>query len=226
MTRKTQRALTVGVLGMAMLVGGCGTFGNPLDAIRAKKAAPDAFQVVARKDLRMPGTLRPATLPVPRPGESSPLEPNPQADAINALTGRQSIVTEMPSTNVSRGETLLLSAVEAQPEPEIRAQLTRENAERATNEPYEPPSILELVAGRTETVDPETVVDGTAEAKRLQAAGVRTPFDPNAVAEVEREQPQGVTSYYDSTRNRGPVRNRLPSDTTEAPDTPTLGGSF
>ncbi|MEM1300749.1 MAG: DUF3035 domain-containing protein, partial [Pseudomonadota bacterium] len=68
-------------LGAALIIGvsGCETIGSPFDALSTKKRAPDEFQVLARKPLKMPGTL---DLPEPRLGEVSPLEPDPTTDAI------------------------------------------------------------------------------------------------------------------------------------------------
>ncbi len=82
--RAVRIAGPAGLTAMLLALSACGSIGNPLEALGAKIPPPDEFQVIARKPLMMPAT---ATLPEPRPGASSPLDPDPHRDALQALFG-------------------------------------------------------------------------------------------------------------------------------------------
>ena len=170
---------------LAAALAGCDTIGNPITALSSKKLAPDEFQVIVRRGLERPPGLDASTLPEPRPGAPSPLDPDPQADAIAALTGA---APPPRATAISRGEEALLAAADAQAaSPEIRALVAAETREIEENKPYRPPTIFELLSGREE-IDPETVIDPAAESRRLQESGVPTPTSPRALArEAERQ---------------------------------------
>jgi len=155
-------------------LGGCETIGNPVEALTGKRPAPDEFQVLARAPLNMPPSLN---LPTPRPGEPSPLEPNPQAAALAAL-GRGPELSPGPA---SRGETALLDAANVSAaSPDIRVQLQQDQLASADEE-YRPPTIPELFgAGPDLEIPPEEVLDPVSESQRLQTVGVRAPNDPDA----------------------------------------------
>ena len=93
----------------ALLLAGCDTLGNPLDAISPKREGPDAFQVVARKELRMPPSTGPEALAMPRPGAPSPLEPDPHAEAAAALFGSGAAATAS-ADRMGRAEAALIEA--------------------------------------------------------------------------------------------------------------------
>lgn len=178
-TRRTT-CLLVLVPALAALAA-CDTIGNPIDAMSAKRPSPDEFQVIARKELRRPPGLGTSTLPEPRPGAPSPLEPDPRGDAVAALTGNRVAASAPLASSISRGEAALLAAADAQSaNPDIRTQIIAENVAYEESKPYEPPTIFELFAGERE-YDPEDVVDAPAEALRLSEAGVPTPVDGRAL---------------------------------------------
>lgn len=181
--RQTARTCRFLVLAPALFaLIGCDTIGNPIDVMSSKKPSPDEFQVVARKELRRPPALGSSTLPEPTPGAPSPLDPDPQADAIAALTGQRVAASAPRATSISRGEAALLAAANAEAaDPDIRSEIVAENAEIEDNKPYEPPTIFEVFSGGT-AYDPEDVVDPNAESKRLQESGVPAPVNRTALA--------------------------------------------
>ena len=83
-TRAVRIVGPVGLTAMLLALSACGTIGSPLEALGARIPPPDEFRVIARKPLEMPAT---ATLPVPRPGAPSPLDPDPHRDSLQALMG-------------------------------------------------------------------------------------------------------------------------------------------
>ncbi|MEM1344195.1 MAG: DUF3035 domain-containing protein [Pseudomonadota bacterium] len=187
-------ALTVlAPLGLVVALAGCETLGNPIAAMRAKKEGPDEFQVLARKPLRLPGETRPQALPLPRPGAPSPLDRDPQADAIAALIGTPEGTAPAPTqrppsaAQVSRGEAALLAAAGAPGQgSQIRTQIATENATRAANAPFEPPTIFEVLSS-DEFVDPATVIDPEAEAERLREQGTLAPTRPRRAPQIEED---------------------------------------
>lgn len=172
-------------LGQAMAVaalvafGGCDRIGNPFVVLGSKPPAPDEFQVITRKPLIMPPT---AALPEPRLGAPSPLDPTPNRDAELALLGTD---VGPPPVGTSQGEQALLAAADvAASNPEIRQTLALEEVD--SNEPYEPPTIFELLGTADEP--PEDAIDAAAEARRLQAEGVAAaPIDPEDRPVIEEE---------------------------------------
>lgn len=167
--------LTAGLIGLAGLAAGCDRIGNPLTAIGGRVPPPDEFAVMERRPLIMPPALG---LPEPRPGAPSPLDPNPERDAAMALLG-----TAEPrpvSREVTSGEAALLTSADAAAASnDIRVQLTLD--ERTRDEPYEPPSVFELLglAGGPGIDDAERL-EPVAESQRLQREGVAAPNDPLA----------------------------------------------
>ena len=203
-------------LGLALIasVSGCETIGNPIDVIKGERPTPDEFQVLARKPLKMPGTL---DLPEPRLGELSPLEPDPTTDAVVALLGVPS-ATAAPQP--SPGEQALLSAANASAATSVStAQL--EDAERAAeaNKPYQTPLITELFGADSDDPVEDTLVPD-AEARRLQSEGTAvTPVDPNAVPPRTAEADEGISPDSRPTyeTDDGKPQNRLPrANTTTA----------
>lgn len=190
-----------------LALGGCSSFGNPLVVFAQKREAPDEFQVLAREPLRMPTS---ATLPAPRPGAPSPLEPDPRHEAVVALLGPGAVPAAPAETEPSPGELALLSAADASAaKPGIRKALREDKTHKSSNKPYEPPLLIELFTGGDST--PKNVIDPAAEARRLQREGIAAaPIDPNAEPPVaEEEAPSGQT-LYPSTQDRRPS-NKLPS---------------
>ncbi len=172
----TKRLAGAGAL-IALLatMSACDTIGNPMEVL-GKKPSPDEFQVIARKPLKVPGA---SSLPEPQPGVSSPLEPDPQRDAVVALFGE--IPEGSPTTvAISAGENELLSAVDAAAaEQDIRQALAIEEQQIQENKPYEPPTVSELLTGSDDLIDEEDVLDSRGESRRLQSEGIAAaPIDP------------------------------------------------
>jgi hypothetical protein len=188
---------------------GCDQIGNPFVVLGNKPPAPDEFQVLARKPLRMPAS---AALPEPRPGAPSPLDPDPNRDAVVALLGTDAAPRATGVSGVSGGEQALLSAADvAASNPEIRQTLAEERDSR--NEPYEPPSIFELLGAYE--APPEDVIDPGEESRRLQREGVAAaPVDPadRPVAEAE-EVVEEPSPYPEIGVDRRP--NNRPLSTVE-----------
>lgn len=203
--------LSLAAAAVALLaLGGCDRIGNPFVVLGSKPPAPDEFQVITRKPLRMPAT---AALPEPRPGAPSPLEPDPNRDAVVALLG-SGAAPQAPGR--SRGEQALLSAADvAASNPEIRQTLAVEGERGNPNEPYEPPSIFE-VFGAYEA-PPEDVIDPAEESRRLQREGVAAaPIDPADRPVIEEEEEVEVPSPYpevgvDRRQNNRPFRTVEPA---------------
>lgn len=202
---------------VVLTVSGCESVGNPVDILTGKRSKPDEFQVIARDELRLPGSLSPSALPTPVPGAVSPLDPDPQAEAIAALSGAGA--PQPARTTISRGEAELLEAANANAaDPAIRQQIATENVEIAANEPYEAPTLIELLSGDP-GYDADDVINPNAEARRLQGSGAAAPVNPAALSEeaavnaalAERQeeeataQPDEPPLPRDQTRNEAPV---------------------
>jgi hypothetical protein len=195
--RAVRIAGPIGMTAMLLALPACGKIGNPLELLGAKIAPPDEFQVIAHKPLVMPAT---ATLPEPRPGAPSPLEPDPHRDAQQALLGTSGspvVSTIEPSASE---QVLLSSANAAVTSSEIRVQLEEEKVQEEAAKPYQPPSLGELLTGRKgEKLDESELLDPVAESQRLQRQGIVTPVDPNA-AEAEEEAPVSDDLIYPTAR--------------------------
>ena len=193
-----------------VLLSGCDQVGNPWDVIQGKVRAPDEFEVVARKPLRMPNSLN---LPVPRLGEPSPLDPTPKADAVAALLG----TTPTPNgAQVSQGEAALLAAANARANDSQIRQILEEDKDRVDDsQPYEAPSLVTLLFGEDDDA-PEDALDPAAEARRLSGEGIaKAPVDPNDTGSVERKatDPEGVSR---------PAFERRPNNQLNAEGTPAI----
>ncbi|MEM7189730.1 MAG: DUF3035 domain-containing protein [Pseudomonadota bacterium] len=174
---RTLSIATISIL-IALGVSGCERLGSPLDVLGGKRPGPDEFQVVKRKPLQMPRSL---SLPEPRLGERSPLDFDPANQAATVLTGNQQTATTGPSA----GESALLSAANAEAaQSDIRTQLIEDKENPWGNQPYEAPTILELVNLDGEKA--EDVLNADAEADRLRQQGVApAPVNPAAVPNAE-----------------------------------------
>ncbi len=191
-----------------LALAGCDRIGNPIQALTSKPAAPDEFQVITRRPLQMPPSV---ALPVPQPGARSPLDPDPNRDAVVALLGSDTrTVGSGFGAGPSAGEQALLSAADtAASEPEIRTTLATERDNPRSNEPYEPPTIWELFGGGS-PAKPKDAIDPAAEARRLQIEGVAAaPIDPREVPPADEEAAVEPSPY--PTTMGGPPRNKLPS---------------
>lgn len=163
-----------------LAVSGCGQLGNPIDAITGNTASPDEFEVIARKPLRMPSGVNLSKLPEPRLGAPSPLEPNPNADAAQALFGAGSAGG---AGTTSSSEAALVGA--AQQAADGRTVSEAEIAAAQRSDTYEAPTLSELLFG-DENAPPEDALDADAEARRLQTEGrTSAPVNPNPVPAEE-----------------------------------------
>lgn len=211
-----RRAL-IGPLTLLALAG-CDQVGDPLTALGARPPAPDEFRIVAREPLVVPEGVRGGTnasLPSPRPGARSPLEPDPQSVARAALLGggvpagsvaTGGTVAGEPSPAPSPAERALLATAAANADTDIRETLGADaaRAEAEAEAEFEPPTIAELFGfGDAAGPDPETLIDPVAESQRLQRRGVAAPNDPDAVApEIEAAAEGAAEERAPSPRDR------------------------
>ncbi|MFQ5565637.1 MAG: DUF3035 domain-containing protein [Paracoccaceae bacterium] len=184
--RAARIAGPAGLTAMLLAVSACESIGNPLEAIGATIPPPDEFQVIAHKPLVMPAF---ASLPEPRPGAPSPLDPDPHRDALNALFGTSGSPVVSTIEPGAGEQALLSSANAAAASSDIRFQLEEERIQEEAARPYEPPSLGELLGGsKGEKLDESQLLDPVAESQRLQREGYLTPVDPNATVETEEEE--------------------------------------
>jgi len=181
--RAVRIAGPAGLTAMLLALPACDTLGSPLEALGARIPPPDEFQVIARKPLVMPVS---ASLPEPRPGAPSPLDPDPHRDAIEALFGTSGSPV-VGAIEPSAGERALLSSANAAAPSEIRVLLEEERLQEDVAKPYQAPSLSDFFGGGGEQIDESEMLDPVAESQRLQREGYVTPVDPEAAAEVEEE---------------------------------------
>ncbi len=202
----TKTFLTKAVIATSLLaLAACDTLGNPFEALGRKPPSPDEFQVVSRKPLAMPNSL---SLPEPRLGERSPLEPNPSQDAIAALLGSPGT----PVVAASDGEAALLAAANASAaDDDIRVQVEADRSDAEANKPYEAPSIFELLDGSPKEEFPDAL-NAEAESRRLQSEGIAAaPVNPNDRPQVAREGSESKPNdlFYETAD--GKPKNTLPT---------------
>lgn len=175
------RNFGLAMLGAGVLaLSGCDQIGSPIDAIAGSTVTPDEFEVIARKPLRMPSSVNLSKLPEPRLGAPSPLEPNPNADAVQALFGTGGTGG---AGGTSTSEAALVGA--AQASADGRVVTDAEIAAAKQSDRYEARSLSEVLFGDSDTVV-EDALDPDVEARRLQTEGRSSaPVNPNPVQEEE-----------------------------------------
>ncbi len=205
-TRAVRVAGLVGLAATLLSLSACGSTGGPLDALGARIPPPDEFQVIASAPLVMPTS---AALPVPRPGMPSPLEPDPQRDAVQALLGASASPETVEAAPSAAELVLLRSANAAATSSDIRVQLEEDKIQEEAEKPYQPPTIGELFTGRkSDKLDETELLDPIAESQRLQREGLLTPVDPNAVADEEGEvRTDQSTLDYPTGRPDSPIQH-------------------
>lgn len=223
MTFRRRPPLGAALAAALAVLAGCNSFGDPIEAIGGRRPAPDEFKVLPRKPLVVPATVaqpgvQPGPLPTPEPGKPSPLDPNPQREAEVALMGREDAGPwPTTTTSLSAGEAALLSAADvAAGGSDIRVQLETDRqaaADAKENEPYEPPTLLELFGfgdDEEDEIDPAVALDAITESQRLQREGLPAPNDPLATAATEGGNeifetgapPKNPDIYYESLDRR------------------------
>lgn len=170
--------LRAGVAAALVLgVTGCGF--NLREELGLIGEGPDAFTVVKKKPLEMPSDM--ASLPEPRPGAPSLVDPRPVDDAKTALTGAATPTT-VATVGPSRSEAAFLNAAGADnADPEIREKLVEDG--QATDQRILD-AILPTRREEARTLDP------TEEAARLAEEARRTKnpnLEPLPEAESETE---------------------------------------
>ncbi|MEM7507938.1 MAG: DUF3035 domain-containing protein [Pseudomonadota bacterium] len=190
------------LLGTGLTIAACDRIGDPFEVMSSKRAGPDEFSVIARAPLEMPGSR---ALPEPTPGTISPLDPDPQRAAIEAVTGGSSTLVSAPGTGISSGEEVLLRSAEVSAaSSDIRVQLERDRIEAEENKPFEPPTVLELLSGDDGSgFDEADIIDPNDESRRLQTAGVTAPVNPfEEPPSAERGLNDGPEFEYDFNDRR------------------------
>lgn len=183
------------------LLAGCDRVGSPLDVLTGG-APPDEFRVTTRKPLNMPGST---ALPEPRLGERSPLELDPYADARTALTG----TSASRSGAGSSGESALVAAASASAaKGESGDVLAKTEADLTRNNPYEAPTVLELLNLDGEKA--EDVLDPNSESRRLRTTGVApAPVDPDDAPTTDpAERNEGYVSPGEEFEPKFPYGNQ------------------
>jgi hypothetical protein len=163
-------AARIASLALAVVtLAGCANQGGLSGFLRSRGVGggPDEFLVLPTAPLELPENL--AALPPPTPGVANRVDPNPEAEAVAALTGRPG-----PAGTVGAGA---LVAQAGPVSPAIRTQLAAEDAEfRSGNRGR----LLERWSAR----DSDYVtyqgqrLDADSEFIRLRAAGLRVPAAP------------------------------------------------
>lgn len=130
--------------------------------------SPDEFLVLPTKPLEMPADL--AALPPPTPGAANLVDPNPDIDAVAALTGRAQ------PAGAASAAALVASAGPV--DPQIRSRLAAEDAiYRDENRGL----FLERIANKDSpdwSIYEDMRLDANAEFIRMRSRGVRVPAAP------------------------------------------------
>lgn len=203
-------ARIAGLAAALAAVTACDRTRGPFEALIGPLPSPDEFQVITHEPPVIPETY---TLPEPQPGAPSPRAPNPNEAAVTALLGSGAARAAGGDAGAepSAGEQVLLSSANAaSASSEIRVQLEEEKRQAAANQPYEPPSLWQLLgfSSSEDEVDESDVIDPLVEAERLQAEGVATPVDPEAEAraaeEASKPEPKPLIFDRRPTNRLGP----------------------
>lgn len=136
---------------------------------------PDEFAVVPSKPLSMPTDF--TSLPAPNVGGANRVDQYPNQDAVAALGGNGSALTQ--TTSRASETALLNSTTRYGVDANIRATLAKEDAAIRKNGGAR---LLERLAGQTisERTYRSQRLDVEAELIKLRARGVRTPTVPPA----------------------------------------------
>lgn len=163
-----RRPMTFVTLAAALLVGGCGAGG----LLGKQSTGPDEFAVVTRAPLSLPPDygLRP-----PRPGAERPNEESPRDDARQKLlsnagggargrAGQTAPASGAAINGLTSGETALLKRADAlDVDGDIRVVLERESGRIKEDD-----SLVETLVFWRDRSPTKTVVEPSAEAKRLR----------------------------------------------------------
>ena len=147
--------------GLALGVSGCE---STRETFGLNKQSPDEFAVVSRAPLSLPPDF---TMRVPDPGAPRPQTGSTTDQARRILVGDDptQVKRDITSGTASKGQVALLSASGAQyADPEIRSTVDRETSIFIS----ESESIVDDLLFWQEKQDPNSVVDPTAEAKRIR----------------------------------------------------------
>ncbi|MEX2520975.1 MAG: DUF3035 domain-containing protein [Paracoccaceae bacterium] len=165
--------LQIALFGVAALLAGCsinsedGGIGQQLGIAAG---TPDEFMIIARDPLQMPPNF---SLPTPRPGAPSLVEPDPYAAAHETLFNRREPVR---SAAAGGGEVALLGGAGATGDNSaVREELAEDNA------PGERQFGLTSFLGMkipANLNDPDALVESTEENDRLRREGLLTPTAP------------------------------------------------
>ncbi|WP_430474231.1 DUF3035 domain-containing protein [Thalassospira lucentensis] len=160
--KQTTNLLKIVVLGgLALGVSGCE---STRETFGLNKQAPDEFQVVSRAPLSLPPDF---TMRVPEPGAPRPQTGSTTDQARRILVGDDpnAVKRDITEGSRSKGQVALLSQSGAQyADPEIRNTVDRETSIFIN----ESKSVVDDLLFWQEKQDVNSVVDPTAEAKRIR----------------------------------------------------------
>lgn len=160
------------VIGAAATVAACSTSRREVGAILGMgNTSPNPFNVYPRGRLALPEDLE--SLPAPRPGEPSPLEPTPQRDAQAALGNSGAAPA---GAAASAGEAALLAnAGAAEARPDIREALEQDDAALRRERKY---GFTTFFGYKVPDGSEEDQLEAREERKRLLPLGAVTPTPP------------------------------------------------
>jgi Protein of unknown function (DUF3035) len=168
----------------ALAVSGCSTWTEVKRGLGMEKVVPDEFDVTTSAPLAIPPdyTLRP---PKPGAAPTQQLSPTAQAQETIFRAGDNKLNTMPPAKARSAGENALLQDAGAQQAPKDIRQLVNRDEQTATNSN----TLTErLLFWRSESPNPNQVLDPTAEAERLRE------FGANGGPTVAANQPAATTA--------------------------------
>jgi len=151
----------------ALAVSGCSTWTDVKRGLGMEKVVPDEFDVTTSAPLAIPPdyTLRP---PKPGAAPTQQLSPTAQAQQTIFRAGDNKLDTLPPDKSRSAGENALLTDAGAARAPKDIRQLLNSDEQTATNSN----TLTErLLFWRSESPNPNQVLDPTAEATRLREFG-------------------------------------------------------
>jgi len=163
------------VAAVAMALSACGKRGEDLQLTRIKKTGngPDEFTVLPTKPLQAPESFN--NLPTPTPGGSNLVDPNPEAEGIEALGGRPGLAT---STAIGAADGALVNRARRYGvSSDIRQTLAQEDYD--TRRKHGRVNILNIGPSDDYTnAYKRQWLDSQAEQRRLRRMGVAVPAAP------------------------------------------------
>lgn len=169
-------------VGLTLALSACGGFRENLGL---NKQSPDEFRVVSRAPLTVPPDFQ---LRPPEPGAARPQVGTPAQQAERAVFRSNQAVSQQAASAANRtaGEQALLGAAGAsEADPNIRVIVNRETKQINEESDY----FVDRLVFWNDIAPPGTVVDPTAERRRLQEnAALGQPATTGPTPQIERRR--------------------------------------